>query len=379
MLSFSGCAAEACRSATFDRCEHATEFEYRCVSIQYGRSIDRRFASRLSASIVHEHRVRNFAERTSTSSSLSVRNKTISANNTPSVSPCSSPTVVKKDVFSKINALTAKNSLETAVTPVTPSTPSASAHANPIVPAPHIHRHHRNTSTVSQNDTILTTQPSTQSIANNILSEQSYSSVSTEVNATSSMAINNGTTSYHPTPRRAPIAPPVPPVPTSVPSTSTTSESMTMDSSSSSINAPTTPNLNNNQWRHKLNNLKQSFQNVGTPRFHRRPKILGKTGRERFSSLIDRLDLLVLVNENDNPTTSNSPSQYGTTPEATKKSLFHHIIDAMQEDHHMIVVKDRPLAAIKTDLIHAFLSVKISPSVNPSRFHSFHADTRFGP
>jgi hypothetical protein len=63
------------------------------------------------------------------------------------------------------------------------------------------------------------------------------------------------------------------------------------------------------------------------------------------------------VTENDNSTPSNSPSQYGTTPEATKKSLFHHIIDAMQEDHHMIVVKDRPLSAIKTDLIHAFLSV----------------------
>lgn len=61
--------------------------------------------------------------------------------------------------------------------------------------------------------------------------------------------------------------------------------------------------------------------------------------------------------ENENSAPSNSPSQYGTTPEATKKSLFHHIIDAMQEDHHMIVVKDRPLAAIKTDLIHAFLSV----------------------
>ncbi|CAF4367472.1 unnamed protein product, partial [Adineta steineri] len=30
-----------------------------------------------------------------------VSNKTISANNTPSVSPCSSPTIVKKDVFSK--------------------------------------------------------------------------------------------------------------------------------------------------------------------------------------------------------------------------------------------------------------------------------------
>jgi hypothetical protein len=100
------------------------------------------------------------------------------------------------------------------------------------------------------------------------------------------------------------------------------------------MNMPQTPN--NNQWRHKLNNLKQSFQNVGTPRFHRRAK--------------------VLITENDNSTPSNSPSQYGTTPEATKKSLFHHIIDAMQEDHHMIVVKDRPLSAIKTDLIHAFLS-----------------------
>jgi hypothetical protein len=31
----------------------------------------------------------------------------------------------------------------------------------------------------------------------------------------------------------------------------------------------------------------------------------------------------------------------------------------MQEDHHMIIVKDRPLSAIKTDLIHAFLSVSI--------------------
>ena len=69
------------------------------------------------------------------------------------------------------------------------------------------------------------------------------------------------------------------------------------------------------------------------------------------------LQVLFSVTESDSSTTSNSPSQYGTTPEATKKSLFHHIIDAMQEDHHMIVVKDRPLSAIKTDLIHAFLSV----------------------
>jgi BR serine/threonine kinase len=254
-----------------------------------------------------------------------ISNKTISANNTPSVSPCSSPTIIKKDVFAKINAFNTNNkpSGETAITQ-------------------QIHRHHRNTSTVSQNENILTTQPSTQSIA--ISSDKSYSSVNTEI------TVNNGTAlpptpqpppTYHPTRRHIPppIAPPPP----------QTSESMNMDLSPSvtsntnnsliytppnQTSIPQTPN--NNQWRHKLNNLKQSFQSVGTPRFHRRPK--------------------VLLTESDNSTTSNSPSQYGTTPEATKKSLFHHIIDAMQEDHYMIVVKDRPLAAIKTDLIHAFLS-----------------------
>lgn len=239
-------------------------------------------------------------------------NKTISANNTPSVSPCSSPTVLKKDVFNKINHVSnVKSSVDG---------PSSQA-ATVMTPSSFIHRHHRNTSTVSQNENVLTSQPSTQSIGTS--SDQSYSSISTENGSNKSYSI-----------RRPPAVP--------VPSSPATSDSMTTDSSpsinetsSSSINPPQTPN--NNQWRHKLNNLKQSFQIVGTPRFHRRPK--------------------VIMNENDNSVTSNSPSHYGTTPEATKKSLFHHIIDAMQEDHHMIVVKDRPLSAIKTDLIHAFLSV----------------------
>jgi hypothetical protein len=269
-------------------------------------------------------------------------NKTISANNTPSVSPCSSPTIIKKDVFAKITAFnTNKSSVETTTTTTTTSQP--------------IHRHHRNASTVSQNENILTTQPSTQSIA--ISSDKSYSSVNTET------TINNGTIpppSYHPTRRQipAPIVPPLPPQ---------TSESMNMNSSPSvtsntnnsliftppgQTSIPQTPN--NNQWRHKLNNLKQSFQSVGTPRFHRRPKILRKF---EISKIKSQFIFVFLVTESDSSTTSNSPSQYGTTPEATKKSLFHHIIDAMQEDHHMIVVKDRPLAAIKTDLIHAFLSV----------------------
>jgi hypothetical protein len=43
----------------------------------------------------------------------------------------------------------------------------------------------------------------------------------------------------------------------------------------------------------------------------------------------------------------------------------------MQEDHHMIVVKDRPLAAIKTDLIHAFLSVSQMKSLVFIRLISF--------
>ncbi|CAF4547979.1 unnamed protein product, partial [Rotaria magnacalcarata] len=78
--------------------------------------------------------------------------------------------ITKKDVFNKITAFTSgKPSVE--------SPP-------PINPAPQIHRHHRNTSTVSQNENILTTQPSTQSIA--ISSDQSYSSVNTEA------AISNG-------------------------------------------------------------------------------------------------------------------------------------------------------------------------------------------
>ncbi|CAF3636797.1 unnamed protein product [Rotaria sp. Silwood1] len=242
-----------------------------------------------------------------------ISNKTISANNTPSVSPSSSPTITKKDVFSKITVFTSgKNPIENPIT--SNQTPPSIQH--------HIHRHHRNTSTVSQNDNILTTPPSTQSIASNSINEQTYKD---------SNIINNGTIIHQITRRNQQQQ-----IPT------ITSESMNMETSSTTISSNTntntiiTPSSNNNQWRHKLNNLKQSFQNVGTPRFHRRPKIL--------------------LAESDSTTTSNSSSQYGTTPEATKKSLFHHIIDAMQEDHHMIVVKDRPLSIIRTDLIHAFLS-----------------------
>ena len=246
-------------------------------------------------------------------------------------------------MFSKIAAFTSgKTSIDATITSV--QTPPSTQHQ--------IHRHHRNTSTVSQNDTVLTTQPSTQSIACNSISDQSYSSVikDTDNPTTSSTTINNGTSPHHPTRRYPP----------QTPSTSTTSESMNMESSpsthSTNSTSMTPSTSNSNQWRNKLTNLKQTFQNVGTPRFHRRPKVLRTF--ICFSHLLSSPPHSVA--ESDSTTTSNSPSQYGTTPEATKKSLFHHIIDAMQEDHHMIVVKDRPLSAIKTDLIHAFLSVSVA-------------------
>lgn len=194
-------------------------------------------------------------------SNLSSSNKTISANNTPSVSPCSSPTLAKKDVFSKIAAFTSgRTSTDTTSSPV--QTPPTTQH--------HIHRHHRNTSTVSQNDTILTTQPSTQSIACNSISDTSYASVNKESNnpTTSPTPVNNGTNPHYPTRR----------CPQQTPSTSTTSESMTMESSPSTLSTNsasiTSSTSNSNQWRSKLTNLKQTFQNVGTPRFHRRPKVL---------------------------------------------------------------------------------------------------------
>jgi hypothetical protein len=168
-------------------------------------------------------------------------------------------------MFAKITAFNSvKSSVENPI--AQPSTQ--------VPPAHHIHRHHRNTSTVSQNENILTTQPSTQSIG--ISSDQSYSSVNTE------NTINNGTTTNHPS-RRQPPLPIVPPPqvsesmnmelsPSILSNNSTNNSNSLIYTPTNQTNLPQTPN--NNQWRHKLNNLKQSFQSVGTPRFHRRPKVL---------------------------------------------------------------------------------------------------------
>lgn len=48
-----------------------------------------------------------------------------------------------------------------------------------------------------------------------------------------------------------------------------------------------------------------------------------------------------------------------TSPELTKRSWFGSLMGTERDETHVILVKDRPLAAVKADLIHAFLSVSI--------------------
>lgn len=45
------------------------------------------------------------------------------------------------------------------------------------------------------------------------------------------------------------------------------------------------------------------------------------------------------------------------SPELTKKSWFGNLMNNEREETHVVLVKDKPLSAIKADLIHAFLSV----------------------
>ncbi|KAH3886122.1 hypothetical protein DPMN_010123 [Dreissena polymorpha] len=41
----------------------------------------------------------------------------------------------------------------------------------------------------------------------------------------------------------------------------------------------------------------------------------------------------------------------------TKKSWFGSLMGSDREEHHFVMVRDKPLCQIKADLIHAFLSV----------------------
>lgn len=50
-----------------------------------------------------------------------------------------------------------------------------------------------------------------------------------------------------------------------------------------------------------------------------------------------------------------------SSPELTKRSWFGSLMSTEKDETYTVVVKGKPLASIKADLIHAFLSVRSSP------------------
>ncbi|XP_050720076.1 serine/threonine-protein kinase BRSK2-like isoform X2 [Eriocheir sinensis] len=82
-------------------------------------------------------------------------------------------------------------------------------------------------------------------------------------------------------------------------------------------------------WKSRLNTIKNSF--LGSPRFHRR----------KLQVPTDEVHL--------------TPE---SSPELTKKSWFGSLMSTERDETYTILVKDKALATVKADLIHAFLSVR---------------------
>ncbi|XP_043270166.1 serine/threonine-protein kinase BRSK2 isoform X2 [Venturia canescens] len=88
-------------------------------------------------------------------------------------------------------------------------------------------------------------------------------------------------------------------------------------------------------WRSRLTNIKNSF--LGSPRFHRR-KLLTSTDEVHLTP--------------------------DSSPELTKKSWFGSLMTTEKDETFTVLVKGKPLANVKADLIHAFLSIaELSHSV----------------
>ncbi|CAL4086405.1 unnamed protein product, partial [Meganyctiphanes norvegica] len=123
-------------------------------------------------------------------------------------------------------------------------------------------------------------------------------------------------------------------------STSSTNTPVTSSNISSSIEDGGTPSAPGSPytapyWKSRLNTIKNSF--LGSPRFHRRK--LQVPGEE-----------VHLTPE--------------SSPELTKKSWFGSLMSTERDETYTILIKDKALATIKADLIHAFLSVaELSHSV----------------
>ncbi|XP_075218884.1 BRSK family serine/threonine-protein kinase sugar-free frosting isoform X2 [Lycorma delicatula] len=103
----------------------------------------------------------------------------------------------------------------------------------------------------------------------------------------------------------------------------------------SHVMVPTSPHTSNH-WRSRLTTIKNSF--LGSPRFHRR----------KLQASSDEVSL--------------TPE---SSPELTKKSWFGSLMTSEKDETFTVLVKGKPLASVKADLIHAFLSIaELSHSVS---------------
>ncbi|XP_076255585.1 BRSK family serine/threonine-protein kinase sugar-free frosting isoform X1 [Rhynchophorus ferrugineus] len=101
---------------------------------------------------------------------------------------------------------------------------------------------------------------------------------------------------------------------------------------------PGSPHLSttSHHWRSRLTTIKNSF--LGSPRFHRR----------KLQTSSEEVHL--------------TPE---SSPELTKKSWFGSLMTTEKDETFTILVKGKPLATVKADLIHAFLSIaELSHSVS---------------
>lgn len=109
-------------------------------------------------------------------------------------------------------------------------------------------------------------------------------------------------------------------------------------------------------WRSRLTTIKNSF--LGSPRFHRR-KLQGMCKH----LLLFRLKNLVYTPSVSKYFPASSEEVHLTpesSPELTKKSWFGSLMTTEKDETFTILVKGKPLATVKADLIHAFLSVSLT-------------------
>lgn len=105
-------------------------------------------------------------------------------------------------------------------------------------------------------------------------------------------------------------------------------------------------------WRSRLTTIKNSF--LGSPRFHRR----------KLQASSEEVHL--------------TPE---SSPELTKKSWFGSLMTTEKDETFTVLVKGKPLATVKADLIHAFLSIaELSHSVlSPVSFRVEYKRATAGP